>query len=248
MYHEIELPGRPMCQTEAGYVRYVVQAPAFHAQLQWLQNNAWRGISVGQALEASDPRDIVITFDDGCETDLIAAAPLLRGLGYNATFYITVNFLGKSGYLSRPQLRELSDLGFEIGCHSMTHPHLNDLSPADLRYEIAGAKQALEQITGRAVGHFSCPGGRWNRRVVEVAKEAGYSSLATSHASVNSSQTDSFLLGRVVVMRATDQPTFQKICQGQGLLLMRLRDSSRAFAKQLLGNTFYDRLRARLLR
>jgi peptidoglycan/xylan/chitin deacetylase (PgdA/CDA1 family) len=247
MYHEIESPGRPTCESEPGYMRYVVQASPFRAQMTWLKNDAWHGISVGQALQSYNAHDIVITFDDGCETDLVTAAPLLRELGFNATFYVTVNFLDKPGFLTRQQLRELAGLGFEIGCHSMSHPHLNDLNPEQLRYEVAGAKLALEEITGRSVEHFSCPGGRWNRRVVETAKAAGYRSLATSRASANSSQTDPFSLGRVVIMRVTDQATFQQLCQGHGLLRMRLRASSRALAKRLLGNSLYDRVRARLL-
>jgi peptidoglycan/xylan/chitin deacetylase (PgdA/CDA1 family) len=247
MYHEIELPGRPMCQSEPGYVRYVVQAALFQSQLAWLKQNAWHGLSVGQALREHNSRNIVITFDDGCETDLITAAPLLRELGFNATFYITVNFLDKPGFLTRLQLRELAGLGFEIGCHSMTHPHLNDLNPEQLHYEIVDAKHALEEITGCAVDHFSCPGGRWNRRVVETAKEAGYRSLATSRAAANAPGNDRFLLGRVVVMRGTSQTAFQHLCRGQGLWRMRFQDSGRALVKRILGNTTYDRLRSRLL-
>jgi peptidoglycan/xylan/chitin deacetylase (PgdA/CDA1 family) len=247
MYHEIELPGRAMCQSEPGYVRYVVPESAFRVQLLWLKQNGWQGVSVGQALQHSDVREIVITFDDGCESDLITAAPLLSELGFRATFYIAVNFLDKPGFLSRSQLRQLSNQGFEIGCHSMTHPHLDDLDQRQLRYEIADSKTALEQVTGLPVEHFSCPGGRWNRRVVEVARAAGYRSMATSRASANASNTDSFSLGRVVVMRGTKQPKFQRLCEGQGLWSMRLQDSSRTLAKRFLGNTIYDRLRSGLL-
>jgi len=247
MYHEIELPGRPMCQSEPGYVRYVVPESAFRAQLTWLKQNGWQGISVGDALRQFNTRDIVITFDDGCETDLITAAPLLSELGFRATFYITVNFLEKPGFLSRSQLRQLADQGFEIGCHSMTHSHLDDLDQRQLRCEIADSKTALEQVTGLPVEHFSCPGGRWNRKVVEVARAAGYLSMATSRASANSPNTDLFALGRVVVMRGTKEAKFHRLCKGQDLWSMRLQDSSRALAKRFLGNTIYDRLRSGLL-
>lgn len=248
MYHEIELPGRPMCQGEPGYVRYVVQEAALFAQFSWLRQNGWRGLNVGQALQAGGTRDIVLTFDDGCETDLIIAAPLLHELGYSATFYVTAGFLGKRGFLTRSQLRQLSDAGFEIGCHSMSHPHLDDLDPGQLRHEIGDAKKALEEITGRSIDHFSCPGGRWTQKVVEKAKESGYRSLATSRASTNPPGADPFSLGRVVVMRGTDQPSFERLCHGQGLLGMRLQDSGRALTKRLLGNAVYDRIRTRLLR
>jgi peptidoglycan/xylan/chitin deacetylase (PgdA/CDA1 family) len=247
MYHEIELPGRQLCQSEPGYVRYIVTEEDFRNQLQQLKTNAWRGMSVGQALSSPTMPGVVFTFDDGCETDRITAAPLLKEAGFGATFYITVGFLGKRGYLSPPQVRELSDLGFEIGCHSMTHPYLSDLPTEGLPAEVATPKAHLEQMTGREVAHFSCPGGRFDARVIQSAREAGYRSLATSQAIPNTGQTDPFALGRVAILRHTATPKFWRTCQGRGLWWTRWNDQTRATAKTLLGNSIYDKTRAVLL-
>src|SRR5579864_1082344 len=186
MYHELELPNRPMCQNEPGYVRYVVSASDFVLQMQSLQKLGLRGKSVSEALADPESRGAVITFDDGCETDLITATPLLREFGFSGTFYVTVGFLDKRGYLSRCQLRELSDLGMEVGSHSMTHPYLPDLSNEELAREIAASKAELEQITGRPVHHLSCPGGRWDERVAIEARRSGYRSVSTSRVAANS--------------------------------------------------------------
>lgn len=247
MYHEIELPGRPLCQEETGYVRYIVSIGDFKAQMQFLKNSGVAAMSVSEAL--SDPRypGVAITFDDGCETDLTTAGPLLRQLGFNATFYVTVGFLEKRGYLSRRQLRELSDLGLDIGSHSMTHPYLNDLNEEQLTHELQSSKRELEQLTGRPIHHFSCPGGRWNQRVAAKAAQAGYLSVATSRACANSTQTNRFALGRVAVLRGTSLASFQELSKGHGLWTIRLNDSLRASAKRLLGNSVYDRVRGRLL-
>ena len=247
MYHEIELPGRPLCQSEPGYVRYIVLESNFRDQMHCLQNMGYRGLSVPQALNSPGSPAVAITFDDGCETDLLLAAPVLKDAGFGATFYITVGFLNKPGYLSPEQVRELSDLGFDIGCHSMTHPYLSDLDLDGLRSEIALPKQRLEQITGRAVEHFSCPGGRWDPRVAEVARQAGFMSVATSHNSANSAGTDPFSLGRVAIMRDTTGENFENLCRGQGLWRRRLTDLTRATAKRLMGNTGYDIVRSVIL-
>ena len=247
MYHEIELPGRPACHTEAGYLRYVVFAEDFRQQLRSLKHGGWHGMSTGEALAQPKVPGVAITFDDGCETDLIEAAPLLRELGSNATFYITVGFLGGRGYLSRPQLRELAEMGFEIGCHSMTHAYLPDLGEDDLAREIIQAKTELEEITGRSVEHFSCPGGRWNRRVESVAREAGYLSVATSRPIANSAGANPFALGRVAILRGTDLPAFKKLASGKDLWKTSLADSARAAIRNTLGNSLYDRFRDRLL-
>lgn len=247
MYHEIELPGRPMCQSDVGYVRYIVSEADFRAQLQWLQSAGWRGMSVPEALKYPDGLGVAITFDDGCETDLLTTAPLFKAAAFNATFYITVGFLGKPGYLSTDELRSLSDWGFDIGCHSMTHAYLSDLDLKGLRRELIEPKLRLEQITGQAVEHFSCPGGRWDRRVAELAREAGYKSVATSRNFANSIRTDPFSLGRVAVMRDTPLSVFQRICRGGGLWQRQVADLTRATAKKLMGNTGYDALRGLLL-
>jgi peptidoglycan/xylan/chitin deacetylase (PgdA/CDA1 family) len=248
MYHELELPGRPMCQSEPGYGRYIVPEAAFRSQMNWLKQGSWRGLSVGEALSYPSGKSVVITFDDGSETDLITAAPLLKENGFNATFYVTAGFLNKTGYMSSSQLRELSSLGFEIGCHSMTHPYFNDLQDSDLRREIVDARSKLEDITGGKIEHFSCPGGRYDARTIALAKTAGYRSLATSRVQMNSPATDPFLLGRVVVMRDTSQTNFQQLCAGEALWKIRITNSARQAVRNTMGNGLYDRMRARLLR
>jgi peptidoglycan/xylan/chitin deacetylase (PgdA/CDA1 family) len=248
MYHELEMPGRPLCQSEPGYVRYILPRGAFQSQIAWLRQENWRGLSVSEALKYPAGNSVAITFDDGCETDLIASAPILKESGFNATFYVTVGFVGKPGYLSPQQLRQLNSQGFEIGCHSMTHTYLNDLEQPELRREISDAGKNLEDLIGKKVEHFSCPGGRYDARALTAAKEACYQSLATSHARVNSPSTNPFLLGRVAILRGFDDAIFERVCSGEALWRMRLAESARGTARGLLGNRIYDRLRARLLR
>ncbi|HEY1270719.1 MAG TPA: polysaccharide deacetylase family protein [Terriglobales bacterium] len=243
MYHELELAGRELCQSEPGYVRYIVSEPKFRGQIGSLKQAGLRGMSVSEALTFPNQPGVAITFDDGCETDRIAAAPLLKDAGFGATFYITVGFMKGPGYLRETQVRELAEMGFEVGCHSMSHPYLTDLSNAELRKELVDPKRRLEEMTGRAVEHFSCPGGRWDRRVAEVAREAGYKSVATSRNSANVMSTDPFSLGRVAVMRGTSPGRFEEICRGHGLWQLRLREMAAAAAKRTMGNSGYEQLR-----
>jgi len=247
MYHELEVHGHALCQSEPGYVRYVLRAGDFEAQMRSLQQSAWGGVSVSSALQYSVPRQVAITFDDGCETDLLAAAPILARLGFGATFYVTAGFVGTPGYLTAAQLRELSDAGFEIGCHSMTHNYLTDLDRAGLHREIVDARQNLENIIGKAVEHFSCPGGRWSRDVALTVQRAGYRSLANSEIRSNSSSTDSFALGRIAVMRNLDLPEFMRACRGESLWRLKAADTLRRRTRKLLGNRLYDRVRQTVL-
>ena len=248
MYHELENPGRPVRQNEPGYVRYVVAANEFRAQMEMLKSEGWKGLGVGDAIASFADKTVAITFDDGCETDLLFAAPILRELGFGATFYITSGWSGQPGYLSHAQLRELSSLGFEIGCHSMSHLYLTELDVAGLHREISDSKLQLEEVIGKPVEHFSCPGGRFDARVARVACEAGYLSVATSEIHANTPMTDHFALGRFAIMRHTTLPEFRRLCRGSGLWQRQVGVSLRSAVRNVLGNSAYDRLRGAILR
>jgi len=248
MYHELQLPGRAPCQKGSGYVRYVIAEPDFRAQLSCLKNAGLRGMSVGEALDhpSITQAGTVITFDDGCETDLIAAAPLLREAHFNATFYIVAGHLGRRGYLSPAKLRELEELKFEIGCHSMTHAPLTNLDSRQLQVEIVEAKERLEQLLGKPVDHFSCPVGRWNQRVAELARQAGYRSVATSRIGRNLPGTNPFRLARVAVIRGISLADFNRLCHGEGLLVRQVQVALLSLAKNVLGHS-YEKVRSVLL-
>src|SRR5579885_1814653 len=76
MYHELGMPGRKPFLEEPGYTRYVVRESDFRQQLQMMKESGMRGLSVGEALAgtASQEPGVVITFDDGCETDFLGGA------------------------------------------------------------------------------------------------------------------------------------------------------------------------------
>jgi peptidoglycan/xylan/chitin deacetylase (PgdA/CDA1 family) len=249
MYHELGVPGRELCLPDPGYLRYVVTEASFREQLALLREMGLRGLSVGEAIDLSkdSARGVAITFDDGSESDLIVAAPALKEMGFNATFYVVHDFLGQRGYLSQSQVRELSDLGFEIGSHSMTHKYLSGVGPDVLQREIVESKHKLEQVLGRRVDHFACPGGRWNRDVSRIAEDAGYRSVATSRIAANPSPPDRMRLARVVIMRGTSAGEFVDLCAGRGLFARQARVALLDAAKGALGNSVYERVRTALL-
>jgi len=247
MYHELELAGRKLCQSEPGYLRYILPLETFRSQMAWMKQCGWRGLSVGEALRYPPEPSACITFDDGCETDLIAAAPVLREFGFGATFYLTAGFLGTPGYLNASQVRDLDTQGFEIGCHSMTHPYLSDLPESELKREIVDAKLRLEKIVGHPIEHFSCPGGRYDQRTLQMARHAGFATVANSRFHANSPITSPYELGRVAVLRDLTLEQFSATCQGRGLLRKRLQHQVRRSVQGVLGNRVYDYLRAILL-
>ena len=249
MYHGLEQRDRQSCKRGAADMPYVLLEENFREQVAQIRAYGFDGISVGEALKRreDDAPAVAITFDDGCESDLTAAAPALEEVGFRATFYLVAGFLGQTGYLSPRQARELAERGFEVGCHSMTHPYLTDLAAAELRYEMVDAKRMLEEILGRPVLHFSCPGGRWNFRVAEAAKEAGYESVATSRIGMNTTTSGRFRLARMAVHRGTNSNELLRLCQGSGLFPLQAGQSVLSLAKRAFGNSMYERIRGLFL-
>ena len=248
MYHELAVPGRALCNSEPGYTRYVVPASVFRKQMEMLAHENWRGKNVTQAMQSFTDKSVCITFDDGSESDVLCAAPFLKDVGFSATFYVTAGFLGRPGYLSESQLCDLRSRGFEIGCHSLTHPYLTDINASRLAAETKEARDRLEQIIGVPVDHFSCPGGRWNQRVLEAVQAAGFKTMATSRTGLNSAGTDPFALARMAVLESTTPEELMRMCRGQGILRAQLEEKARNALKSVLGNSTYESLRALILK
>jgi autotransporter-associated beta strand protein len=74
--------------------------------------------------KAIPDRLVVLTFDDACASHATVVAPILKRLGFGATFYIC-NFdsfsTRKDWYLTWRQMKAMADDGFEIGNHTSGH-------------------------------------------------------------------------------------------------------------------------------
>lgn len=77
-------------------------------------------------------------------------------------------------HLTESEIREISDLGHEIGSHGLKHLDLTLLGAHDVATELKDSKKALEDITGRQVTTLSFPFGGWNGAIWELAREIGY--------------------------------------------------------------------------
>jgi peptidoglycan/xylan/chitin deacetylase (PgdA/CDA1 family) len=118
--------------------------------------------------------------------------------------------------LTGDELRALSADGVEIGCHTETHPILSRVQhPDELKREIAGAKQHLEEQTGIPIRHFCYPNGRAidiNSDVLRLVREAGYQSAVTCTWGLNTTQAERFQIRRI--------PFDSRVDLGYGVELM----------------------------
>jgi peptidoglycan/xylan/chitin deacetylase (PgdA/CDA1 family) len=122
-----------------------------------------------------DPEIFVTTsWDDGHELDAKLAA-LLADHGCNGTFYVSPQSHEISAE-KRISNTALSDLAteFEVGGHTLTHPHLTRLSPSDALAEITDGKRALEDVVGKPVTSFCYPYGAYRPEHAEMVTAAGF--------------------------------------------------------------------------
>jgi len=69
---------------------------------------------------------------------------------------------------------ELVARGHEIGNHSATHPHMSQLSDAQIREELRKCSDLVKAITGKPTTLFRPPYGEYNDAVVRISREEGY--------------------------------------------------------------------------
>lgn len=120
---------------------------------------------------------VVMTFDDGVKSQLDFVAPLLKQCDFGATFYISegLNFLkDKTRYLTWEEVRELHDLGFEIGNHTQHHTSVAKQTSEALKNDIAFIDQQCETHGIPLPTTFCYPGYTHTPEAVAVLRERGF--------------------------------------------------------------------------
>jgi len=81
-------------------------------------------------------------------------------------------------YMDERQLRHISESGFEIGSHGMTHSLLTAdyMDENQIIAEMQESRKWLEMVTEKPVTSFCFPSGEYNTRTLQIAKMVGYTS------------------------------------------------------------------------
>lgn len=206
MYHAIEALPR-----ETFWKQLYVDPAWLRIQVSELQATGAKFIRTDDMIAGTTrERQVLITLDDGFRNVFENALPIFRELKVTALNYIVAGELGGSntwdhakGILKRPlmsreEIREWVAAGMEIGAHTMTHPHLTELTPAQARTEIFDCKKVLEDLIGRPVHHFCYPYGDMNAAIRDLVIEAGYKTATSCERGYNFPDTDKFTLRRLM--------------------------------------------------
>jgi peptidoglycan/xylan/chitin deacetylase (PgdA/CDA1 family) len=115
---------------------------------------------------------VALTFDAGANN---AGVPsilrTLRRLHVAATFFMT----GRFARTYPAGARQIAGDGYRIADHTMTHPHLTQLSDAGVRWQILAAARAINGVTGENPAPlFRFPYGDQNAHLIAIANRLGY--------------------------------------------------------------------------
>ncbi len=116
-------------------------------------------------------KKIAISFDAAWgeeKTDEILE--ILEERDISTTFFLVGYWVDK--YPQRVQ--QIFDAGHEIGNHSDTHPHMSELSKAQISQELAGLSDKVEKITGVRPTLFRPPYCDYDDEVVLTSRADGY--------------------------------------------------------------------------
>ena len=107
---------------------------------------------------------------DWNDSDIDKIIEILKSNNVKATFFMVGDWVEKY-----PEaVKKINQEGHEIGSHSDTHPHVNQLSSEENLEEIKNSSQKIEQITNKKVTLYRPPYGEYNNTVIKVANENNY--------------------------------------------------------------------------
>jgi peptidoglycan/xylan/chitin deacetylase (PgdA/CDA1 family) len=177
--------------------RYLtISAELFERQLAELRRRGLRSgdlttlaaLATGRRIEPS----VFLTFDDGFADNHGAALPLLREYGFGAFVFVLPPLVDDGAALAWPEvaadrqrfpetmrsvdwemLGEMKEGGFEVGSHTLSHPHLRVLEGEALRQELADSRARIVARLG-SCDTLAYPFGEWSQEVAAAARECGY--------------------------------------------------------------------------
>ena len=177
MYHFV------VPKAQVGSTSLDVSVENFSRQMWFLKTFGFRTISLDEyeAIKTgrtkAHGREVLITFDDGNETYIQYALPVLERYQINSANFLVWNFIVQKQYgsMSLEDAKRLSSHPLiTFASHSLSHIPLADSPAEEVRTEIFESKAKLEEALGAKINYFCYPEGSHDERTIKMAEEAGY--------------------------------------------------------------------------
>ena len=139
---------------------YSVTPAAFAEQMKALSDSGFHTILPDQLYEylvndgVLPPKPVMITFDDTDEEQYSIGAAEMNKYGFKGVYFIMTISINRPRYMSRMQIKNLSDSGHVIAGHTWDHHMVTKYTGADWDSQLVKPQVQLKAITGK-------PGRKW---------------------------------------------------------------------------------------
>jgi peptidoglycan/xylan/chitin deacetylase (PgdA/CDA1 family) len=249
MYHSVSGSRQ---ENRHPYYQTVTTPEAFDCQMKLLRDNGYTVVSLHEAvtrIESSTrpaARTVVITFDDGFQDFYTNAFPILDKYGFSAAVFLPTAHVGEvarsfngTECLTWSQVRELQSAGIEFGSHTVTHPELKNLNTDDLRYELRGSKETIEERLGCPVTSFAYPYAfpetdrSFRQKLRGILEESGYENGVSTILGTADRAGDRYFMKRLPVNTHDDSRLFRAKLDGAYDWLHKVQYASKLIASKL---------------
>jgi peptidoglycan/xylan/chitin deacetylase (PgdA/CDA1 family) len=206
MYHVInpppaaaKFPGLYVSPEEFAAQMHALAGAGFHAVTMDQMRANW---TRGTPLPAGKP--IVVSFDNGYQSQYTRALPVLRKLGWVGVENMQLTGLPPAqGGLSEKQIAGLVSAGWELDTQGISHADLITLAPAALHQQVAVAREEVRRRYHVPVNWFCYPSGHYNATVLAEVRAAGYVGSTTVVPGWATPSEDPYRLPRLRVLGGT---------------------------------------------
>ncbi len=159
---------------------YSVTPAAFAGQMKMLADSGYHTVLPDQlynylAFGAPLPeKPVMLTFDDTDLEQHTLGAAEMKKYGFKGVFFIMTISIGRPRYMSKEQIKELSDDGNTIACHTWDHHMVTKYTGDDWNIQLEKPRKTLTEITGKPIEYFAYPFGLWNQAAIPEIKKRDY--------------------------------------------------------------------------
>lgn len=116
-----------------------------------------------------NPEAVLLTIDDAPDENAVEMAQLLKEQDVPAIFFVNGMFIESEE--GQQKLKEIYELGFEIGNHTYNHFNMQEITPEDTRLEIVDTSDLIEEAIGERPRFFRAPFGVNSEASISIAQE-----------------------------------------------------------------------------
>ena len=189
---------------ESRYPSTNISLEQFDAHIAHLSSGKYNVVPLAEIIDTLragkllPDRTVAITIDDAYQSVLEHAWPRLKAANFPFTLFVATSPIdrGLPSYMSWDDLRMLQQEGVTIGSQTHTHPHLHRNTPEQIKEELDISNSRFIEELGLRPEFFAYPYGEYSSFVVDIIKEAGFTTAFGQNSGIMYADSNFFELPR----------------------------------------------------